>query len=186
MVLTMAVPWYTYCYWNFSLKRRTAVFGFNDATDGSITGLYDSYCDPPSEKFSNCPDLCRSVKDVRYSGDNMIGFGVAAISMAVVAIVAGCSKMRRRSSRVLNWVIYLATIASFVLYLVGMLTYKAKSKFDSHFKNVDNHPNDEYSMNDSPDDFSWNAGYVISIIALIIQALAIICSKYFTLKNRDN
>ena len=131
MITALKNYWFSYCYWDFNLTRRDGSFNHEEYKDGSIKSLYDT-----CGKYSNCPDLCDSIKNVRYSGEKLIGFGIAACVFGGISFIMSIFKFRFKSSRVLNWIIYLSTFSSALIYTIGVIIYKSDSKFDGNFYSV--------------------------------------------------
>ena len=182
IIICINAYWFTYCYWDFSLTHRDGNYNRLTYDYGTIKGLYNDVCDPDLSKNSQCPDLCDSIKNVRYSGEKLIGFGITACVFACIAIILSLFKFRYRNSRILNWLIYLSTFASALFYTIGVIVYKSESKFDDNFHDVKKY-NGYYS---DPDNFSWKGGYGLSIATLCLQWIMIFVSRLFTLKARSN
>lgn len=183
LLIAININWFTYCYWDFTLTHRDG--NFNSLTNdyGTIKGLYDDVCDPKIDKYLNCPDLCDSIKQVRYSGEKLIGLGVTACVLGGVTIILSMFKLRFKTSRKLNWMIYLSAFACAFFFTIGVIVYISESKFNDNFHDVKK--SDGYFSSD-PDDFSWDAGYGLSITTLCLQWILVFMSKLFTLMIGSN
>lgn len=176
IIVTLNVEWFSYCYWDFSLTNRVGSFKHGDYKDGSIKSLYDDACDSNKDKFKACPDLCDSIKNVRYSGEKLIFIGVAACVLTVISFLLGIIKYSCKSSKIISWIIFLSAFGSALVNTIGVITYKSESKFSNNFHKVDK---SQDFLNDYPDNFTWKAAYYLSIITLIIQWFTTIFSKIF-------
>lgn len=167
-------PWFGYCYWSFGLKYKNENVS-SGKSDGdnkdSIANFYDDIC--PHNPYPECPNLCTSIKNVRYSGRIIYGFGSVCLVLSIISLVLVYAKLKKPAVKIPKILLLAMNCGSIVLYLIGFIAYYVSSKFSENF---DKPKNNYYSI-DNPNDFYWSAGLILSVILMAIQFFKLISSR---------
>ena len=172
MIVSMPSPWFSYCYFAFGLRdEKKNVDKSLDKGSGhnSIIHLYDEVCDPDEDYYKLCPHFCRSIKEVRHSGNIMIGCGITCIVLVFLTGLLMIIKIKRKRAKIPKFLFYFLRIASLLIYLIGFISYYVTSKFSSFSETK----TDWDHIFDSPNDFSWNAGLALAIPILFFNFISL-------------
>ncbi|OMJ82770.1 hypothetical protein SteCoe_16416 [Stentor coeruleus] len=170
--------WFGYCYWEFGLtnKQKNVDSGKNYGNnEDSIADFYDHIC--PDSPYPECPHLCTSLKNVRYSGVIIYSFSSACLALSIITFVIAYLRYRNPNIKFPKFLLVAMNCGSFALYLVGYIVYYTTSKFKENFKNPESHHNI-----DDPNTFYWSWGLVLSIIIIGVQFFKMISSRV-TIEN---
>ena len=176
MIVSLSVPWFNYCYFAFGLRDEKKIVDKSlekGSGHNTIIKLYDEVCDPDNNYYKYCPHFCRSIKEVRYSGKIMIGCGITCIILIFLTAVITIIKIKRKGAKIPKFMFYFLVISSFLIYLIGFISYYLNSKFSSFSETK----TDWDHLFDSPNDFSWSAGLALSIPILLFKVVAICLTK---------
>ena len=171
--ISLPSPWFSYCYFAFGLiDEKKIVHGDIDKGDGhnTIVDLYDEVCEPDKDTYNHCPHFCRSIKEVRHSGDIMLGCGITSIIVVGLLMLLTIIKIKRKRAKIPKFMFYFLGTSSLLIYLIGFIIYYRTSKFTS-FHTVDD------NSDRKPKYFAWNIGIGLTTPVLIINFLSICITK---------
>lgn len=166
--------WFGYCYWSFGLKdkQKNVGSGKNYGNDeDSIAGFYDDIC--PNDPYPECPHLCTTLKNVRYSGRIVYGFGSVCLALSIATFVLAYIKLKNPGMKIPKSLLIVMNCGSFALYMIGYIVYYTTSKFNENFKN----PKTSHRSIDDPNNFYWSWGLVLSIIIIAVQFFKMLSSR---------
>lgn len=176
IIVSLPSPWFNYCYFAFGLRDEKKIVDKSLDKGGghnTIVDLYDEVCDPDKDYYEYCPHFCRSIKNVRYSGNIMRGCGITCIIIVFLIALLTIIKIKRKGARIPKFMFYFLGITSFLIYLIGFISYYQTSKFSS-FSDT---KNDSDHIFEDPNDFSWSAGLALTIPILLFNLVSICITK---------
>ena len=179
-IMTMFnVPWFGYCYWDFSLNHVTTSwdnYGVKFA-GGSYTQaeFYSILCDPDLDFYPACFDLCESLKPLRESKDIMIAFATIAIICAFGVLALVIAKYNKQTLKVPRRIVYLLNLSPLILYIIGFSAYYSNSNFNKHFYNTDS--SEQKGYHGYPHNFYWSWSMVFSVIIMAIMTFNFLISR---------
>lgn len=176
ILIIFFVPWFGYCYWGFGLEEKHKYKQTNEDrgdNEENIADFYDALC--PGNYFPECPQLCKSIKNVRYSGRIIYIFGSCSLALSVIVFILALIKMKKQSFKIPKYFLYALNCVPLALYLVGVIFYYKTSKFTEDFYNTKRIKDDLWA---NPNDFYWSVGLILSIVIMGVQFFKILTSKF--------
>lgn len=170
ILMIVNIPWYSYCYWNFTLKHVSARDGSqlrHDSGTYSISDFYQNVCDTSYDYYPECPDLCTSVKPLKTSWISIYICSIAGVMIAIIVLLISCCKFRKPGLKFPKCGLYFLNFLALALYVLGFAVYFSTSKFDKHFED----PIDNMGWS-NPVKFEWDFGLVACVISMNLMAFS--------------
>lgn len=168
---------FEYCYWEFSLSevvKNTSSRLPDGNKDHSLYEFYGTICEPDGHYYPQCPELCESLKPLKYSWIYMVAFGIPSVAVSALLFLIIFFKgvcPRIRVPRCFFRVVYCMPP---LLYVLGMILYVYYSGFIQNFKRteeigygVDKKPR----WLPQPSNLHFETGFDFSIISAILMML---------------
>lgn len=174
ILMMVNLPWFSYCYWDFSLHEASARFGVNlkiGSGTYSISDFYSLIC-YSNYDFPECPELCTSISPLKTSMHPIVACISIGIVFAISALVIAWVKNANSNFKFSKFLHYFFNFMPLVFYIIGFAVYYSRSKFDENFKNTGGGGN-----LDSPVNFTWNFGLVACVVSKVIMAFNFLMSK---------
>jgi hypothetical protein len=174
ILLTMLkYPIFSYCYWDFYLfkiKKNTS----KDIQAGSgkttAASLYSSVCHGDQNDVIWCPDLCQSIKSIRYSWIYFLVGAAICGGLSLLALGLNCSSIYCCKGKCMRVFQRVMIGLALLVYVAGCCGYYFYSRFDQHFddtiKPVSPDKKKKAKWPD-PDNFEWDFGIFLMLISAI-------------------